>query len=346
MNHFFTRLFRSLIPVFFMALCVNGSLQGQTITNLQISPLPVMSNEPAVLIVSAMFSNGSCNLIDYSVTVDMSTPVPTIQVLGYYCMGMLTIICETTNNIELGMLPAGAYAVNYQIFYNYYDGSACNPPFLGGGTNTVSLIVSDPPGGSITGLTTSYDEFCSELDSIAVVAEMILPTSPCDLQEYTVEFTAPNSAEITATYCLGPLDMLCNKTDTFSIFPLSYTGGDFTITLHLKECTGWDIASDSILFNAEVLPCPFVDPTGRPATGVALVHSLSQHSLLFDITRISDPATPSVELLIYHPDGREAVRKWIPASEYGTEIQLPTGIYIYAIYQNGLMIDRGKGMVY
>ncbi len=333
----------ALMIIFFLLV---QPLKGQNITNLQPYPIPAMSNAPSYLIASTMFSSGGCSISNYTVSIDYSGIIPAIEVHAYYCMGMLTIICERTDTIPLGTLPAGAYSLTFQVHYANYTETNCIGPFVNGDMGDTSFIVSEASLGSIVDLDTFYPFQCDLIDTVILRAEMMFPSAPCELQNYTVEFTSPNSAEISATYCLGPLGVICNNIDSFSVYPLNYNEGVYTFTLVLQDCTGSVIDTQSIFFNAIITPCPFVAPIQPAYTGVSLVNSLSNGSLMFDFSQLPSSIPSSIELTIFLSDGRIIAIEKLKSVHEQIQLSLPSGMYFYAVNQNGNLLDRGKAVVY
>ncbi len=335
-----------LLALMIVFLLLVQPLRGQSITNLQPYPMPAMNNTPSYLLASTMFSSSGCSLFNYTVTIDYSGVIPAIEVYAFYCMGSLTVICERTDTIPLGTLPAGAYGLTFHAHYTNFTNTNCIGPFGFAVVGDISFIVSEAVMGSIIDLETSFTEQCGVLDTVSIIADLMFPSAPCELQNYTLAFTSPNSAEISVRYCLGPLAVICNKVDTFSVFPMSYTGGDYTFTLVLQDCAGSVIDTQSILFNTFVSLCPFVLPTQPAFTGVSLVNSLGNGNLMFDFSQLPASTPSAIELTIFLSDGRVIAVEKLKSVQEQIQLSLPSGMYFYAVKQNGNLLDRGKAVVY
>ncbi|GEM_PF-1801797 len=322
-------------------------LKGQQITNLMTYPAGVTGNEPAYLIASTLFTSGGCILNNYTVTVDYLPFVPVVQVAATYCMGVLTVICERTDTIPLGILPAGPYNVQFTVSVGFFDGNSCPPPYIQGSTGNVSLIVNpvSPIYATVIDAQTSFNPFCSLLDTLLLSTDIMFTSGDCDLQNYTVTFPEPNAATITATYCVGDLTVICNQQNTFTIAPLNYTGGNYALTLVVKDCnTGNTLTTYNQVFSTEVEPCLGVQPPMLPASGISLVQNPVKQELRFDFNQLAH-LLPD-ELRIFTPDGRLATYIGITATHDPVSFSMPAaGLYIYAVYSQGRVIDKGKALV-
>jgi hypothetical protein len=104
-----------------LMLCIlsNGHLFAQfgQVTNVQIIPANPTDADQVKAVVQVMLGGSPC-------TLDISTNNiigNTIELSNYYCEGMLTMICNRTDTINLGTLAAGTYSLNVNMW------SGCSP---------------------------------------------------------------------------------------------------------------------------------------------------------------------------------------------------------------------------
>jgi len=81
------------------------SSTAQTIQNISISPTFPGPTDSVKVIVDLVFTSGSCDLQFENHTVSNDS----IKINLFHCPGALTVICNTTDSINLGLLPPGTY---------------------------------------------------------------------------------------------------------------------------------------------------------------------------------------------------------------------------------------------
>jgi hypothetical protein len=84
----------------------------QPITMVGVNPVNPTTVDNVQVIVSMTFTSGDCQLYqqNYSVVGD------SITVEVYHCVGPLAYICDVTDTIVVGFLPAGSYSVKTYLY--------------------------------------------------------------------------------------------------------------------------------------------------------------------------------------------------------------------------------------
>ncbi|PSJ76047.1 hypothetical protein C7N43_15670 [Sphingobacteriales bacterium UPWRP_1] len=319
-------------------------LNAQYITNMQMYPAAPNSNEPVSVIVSTLFTSGDCILTDYSVTIDNLPETPVVNVWATYCMGMLTVICERTDTIPLGLLPSGIYILQFQLQYGLMSGPAtCIPPFMPGASENLTFDVLPAFSYGLTNLTLLNTQPVLTSDTLWVVADFIFPSAPCELDSMSLN-TDPASGNyvLNTFYCLGPLDVICTQTDTFAIYP-PHNPGTYSVLLNVESCDGFVTDSGSVNVVIEI-PDNVSLPDVR--TQLTLPSNFSDNGLLFNFAPVSTLQQMPAELIIYSSDGSIAAKVAVPYGVSTLFVPLPPGFYVYRLQQNGKPFDRGKAFVY
>lgn len=87
------------------------SCPAQSIINLKVSPGNPNSAQNLLAIATEQFPSSGCPRSSWIVNATTNT----IQVYSYHNMGMLTAICNTTDTIPFGPLPAGSYTLIFNL---------------------------------------------------------------------------------------------------------------------------------------------------------------------------------------------------------------------------------------
>ena len=96
-------MFRKLLLVSFLLLQVSAQAQNiQNITYIPASPGPLDSVK---VVVDLVFTSGSCEMQfeNHSINND------SIRINVFHCPGALTVICNTSDTVNLGILNPGTY---------------------------------------------------------------------------------------------------------------------------------------------------------------------------------------------------------------------------------------------
>jgi hypothetical protein len=83
---------------------------------LKITPNHPTTADTIILESYVLIPHASCPLDSSKVLIKDND----ITVNAYYMMGMLTMLCESVNEIKLGNLSAGTWTLHYNIFINEY----------------------------------------------------------------------------------------------------------------------------------------------------------------------------------------------------------------------------------
>jgi len=82
------------------------------ITNVQIIPANPTDADQIKAVVEVMLVTSSCTLDNHTSSINGNT----IELQAYYCGGMLQTICGRTDTINLGVLAAGMYNLNVNMW--------------------------------------------------------------------------------------------------------------------------------------------------------------------------------------------------------------------------------------
>lgn len=91
-----------------MAMCCLSisSTRAQFIQQLRLDPVQPLDNLPVKVIADLFFPSSGCPLD----SVDITQPAPSrFEAYALHCVGILTVICNTSDTFDLGVLPAGNY---------------------------------------------------------------------------------------------------------------------------------------------------------------------------------------------------------------------------------------------
>ena len=100
--------------LFLLCLLSNKLLFAQfgQVTNVQIIPANPTDADQIKAVVEVMLGTSPCTLDNHTSSINGST----IELQTYYCGGMLQTICGRTDTINLGMLAAGMYNLNVNMW--------------------------------------------------------------------------------------------------------------------------------------------------------------------------------------------------------------------------------------
>ncbi|PSJ71869.1 hypothetical protein C7N43_37120 [Sphingobacteriales bacterium UPWRP_1] len=319
-------------------------LNAQYITNMQIYPPAPVSNEPVYLAVSTLFTSGDCPLYNYNVSVDNLPEIPVVNVSATYCVGMLTVICERTDTIPLGLLPSGNYILQYQMQYAPLSGpGSCEPPYLPGESDNLPFAIAPGFSYGITGLTLLNTPPILTSDTLWVVADLIFPSAPCELDSMSLSTDAITGNYLLNTfYCLGPLDVICTQTDTFALYP-PHNPGTYSVLLNVESCDGFVNDSGSLNLVVEIPDNVF---SHDEVTQLTLPVNFSENGLLFKFAPALALQHVPDELVIFSSAGNIAAQHKIQSGTESLFVALEPGFYVYVFYHNGKPAGSGKAFVY
>lgn len=122
-----------------LALLFSALLKAQTIQQLSILPANPTTGDTIRVVADLMFFSGGCDLQQANTVIVGNN----ISVDAMHCPGLLTVICNTKDTINLGVLPSGNYALDFNVLTGIYDMNigGCTS-YQPGGTQTLSFAVT------------------------------------------------------------------------------------------------------------------------------------------------------------------------------------------------------------
>ena len=112
-----------------------------TITGISVFPPNPTSGDDIELHIDVQFTSGDCQVDNK----DHNTNTFAITAYAHHCVGLLTVICPTTDTFQLGQLPAGDYTVSFTLTSGY-GGPNCSPGFIPDDTEQFQFTVSTSVG--------------------------------------------------------------------------------------------------------------------------------------------------------------------------------------------------------
>lgn len=126
---------------FFSSFWFQLYAQGGAIVSLSVSPPnPTVSDEIEVY-ANVSFPSGGCDLDFIAYPLNGTT----INASAHHCVGLLTVICNTTDTFELGQLPAGNYTFDLTLTSGA-GGPNCTPGIVADDNDQLQFIVSPSVG--------------------------------------------------------------------------------------------------------------------------------------------------------------------------------------------------------
>lgn len=131
-------------PFYTLCLLVIGYstawAQG-TITGFTVHPPTPTSLDNITIYANVQFNYGDCPL-DYALH---NVSGSTIHATAHHCIGLLTVVCPTTDTFELGQLPPGNY--NFDLTLTSGSGGpGCTPGFAPDDTESFQFSVTTAVG--------------------------------------------------------------------------------------------------------------------------------------------------------------------------------------------------------
>jgi hypothetical protein len=120
------------------------SLQGQTIQNVYTTPTYPSVLDSVKVFADLQFSSGGCD-VQYTV---QAINNDSIRVDLFHCPGALTVICYTTDSVNLGLLQAGTYIA--QVFVHTASPFTIDPCSEFSPVDSSSFSITVLPGSGIT----------------------------------------------------------------------------------------------------------------------------------------------------------------------------------------------------
>ena len=127
----------------FLLLLISASqlLAQGTITGISVIPSNPTTADDIELHVAVQFNSGDCQVDDKG----HNTNAFAINAYSHHCVGLLTVICPTTDTFQLGQLPAGDYTVDFTLSSGF-GGPNCSPDIIPDDTEQFQFTVSTSVG--------------------------------------------------------------------------------------------------------------------------------------------------------------------------------------------------------
>lgn len=91
--------------LFFVFVIFHMNSHSQNIMNISYDPVYPSELDSVKVFVDLVFTSGTCDIISQNHSISNDS----IRINLYHCPGALTVICNTTDSINLGQLSAGNY---------------------------------------------------------------------------------------------------------------------------------------------------------------------------------------------------------------------------------------------
>lgn len=132
-------LFRNNVKkiLFILVVLFTSQLNAQSINSLTVYPTQPGVNDSVYLIANCNFPAGSCDQHTQGASISGNV----ISAWAIHCIGMLSVICNATDTINLGVLPAGNYTANFQLDHGMMP-SPCTAGIVPGPSATTGFTVS------------------------------------------------------------------------------------------------------------------------------------------------------------------------------------------------------------
>lgn len=126
--------------VLFSSFPIQILAQG-TIVSLSVNPPNPTEGDEVEVYADVSFTSGGCD-VDF-----IAYPISgtTINATAHHCIGLLTVICNTTDTFELGQLPAGNYTFDLALTSGA-GGPNCSPGIVADDNDQFPFTVSPAVG--------------------------------------------------------------------------------------------------------------------------------------------------------------------------------------------------------
>jgi hypothetical protein len=127
----------------FLLLLISASqlLAQGTITGISVIPSNPTTADDIELHIAVQFNSGGCQVDDKG----HNTNAFAVSAYAHHCIGLLTVICPTTDTFQLGQLPAGDYTVDFTLSSGF-GGPNCSPGIVPDDTDQFQFTVSTTVG--------------------------------------------------------------------------------------------------------------------------------------------------------------------------------------------------------
>lgn len=117
------------------------SIAQGTISSLTVSPPNPTVNDDIEIHALVQFTSGDCQLDNQGHNINGNS----IEAYSHHCVGLLTVICPTTDTFQIGQLPAGDYSFNFTLTSGF-GGAGCSPGIVPDDSDQIQFTVSPSVG--------------------------------------------------------------------------------------------------------------------------------------------------------------------------------------------------------
>ena len=128
-------------PFLLLSISASQLLAQGTMTGISVMPSNPTTVDDIELHVAVQFNSGDCQVDDKG----HNTNAFAITAYSHHCVGLLTVICPTTDTFQLGQLPAGDYTVDFTLSSGF-GGPNCSPGIIPDDTEQFQFTVSTSVG--------------------------------------------------------------------------------------------------------------------------------------------------------------------------------------------------------
>lgn len=129
------------ITLAIFTICCHAYAQGGTIVGFSVSPENPVEGDEVKVYADLSFSSGGCDLDFIAYPLNGTT----INATAHHCVGLLTVICNTTDTFELGQLSAGNYTFDMTLTSGA-GGPGCTPGIVADDNDQFQFTVSPSVG--------------------------------------------------------------------------------------------------------------------------------------------------------------------------------------------------------
>lgn len=130
-----------IFPFLVFLIFATQLLAQGTVTGISVIPSNPSTTDDIQLHVDVQFSGGGCQVDNKN----HSTNAFAVSAYAHHCVGLLTVICPTTDTFQLGQLPAGDYSVDFTLTSGF-GGANCSPGIVPDDTEQFQFTVSTTVG--------------------------------------------------------------------------------------------------------------------------------------------------------------------------------------------------------
>ncbi len=131
---------KQLLTLAIVISCAQLFAQGG-ISSITVVPANPTVDDEVVMYVDVQFTSGDCQLDNQ----DVGTNGFNVSAYAHHCVGLLTVICETTDTFEIGQLPAGDYTFDFTLTSGF-GGPGCSAGIIPDDAGQLQFTVTNSVG--------------------------------------------------------------------------------------------------------------------------------------------------------------------------------------------------------